>query len=73
MPARPQRLRAFAGLPEEERVAAPSIQVNKISAVHVAREVTRLYPQHAQAMERAAERTATSRPRHAPAAPSPRP
>ncbi|QEU83364.1 hypothetical protein CP969_00050 [Streptomyces viridosporus T7A] len=56
---RPQRLKVFAGLPDEERVAAPSIQVSTISAAHVAREIKRrLYPLHAQAMEQAAQLTA---------------
>ncbi|CAL9327872.1 hypothetical protein [Streptomyces sp. enrichment culture] len=55
---RPPRLRVFAGLPNEEQIAAPSIQVSAISAAHVAREITRrLYPLHAQAMERAARLT----------------
>ncbi|MFC9892042.1 hypothetical protein ACFW3A_21840 [Streptomyces pilosus] len=55
----PQRLQVFAGLPDEEQVSAPSIQVSTISAAHVAREITRrLYPLHAQAMERAARLTA---------------
>ncbi|MEW2078142.1 hypothetical protein AB0941_31860 [Streptomyces sp. NPDC013433] len=56
---RPQRLQVFAGLPDEEQVAAPSIQVSTISAAHVAREIKRrLYPLHAQAMEQAARLTA---------------
>lgn len=59
---RPQRLQVFAGLPDEERVAAPSIQVSTISAAHVVREIKRrLYPLHAQAVERAAELTAYQR------------
>ncbi|MER6405861.1 hypothetical protein ABT269_20455 [Streptomyces viridosporus] len=56
---RPQRLKVFAGLPDEQRVATPSIQVSTISAAHVAREIKRrLYPLHAQAMEQAAQLTA---------------
>ncbi|CAL9670576.1 hypothetical protein [Streptomyces griseomycini] len=56
---RPQQLRVFAGLPDEEQVSAPSIQVSTISAAHVAREIKRrLYPLHAQAMEQAAHLTA---------------
>ncbi|MEV4231240.1 hypothetical protein AB0J81_29960 [Streptomyces bobili] len=56
---RPQRLQVFAGLPDEEQVVAPSIQVSTISAAHAAREIKRqLYPLHAQAVERAAELTA---------------
>ncbi|MFF1276949.1 hypothetical protein ACFVZC_26600 [Streptomyces marokkonensis] len=56
---RPQRLQVSAGLPNEEQVSAPSIQVSTISAAHVAREIKRrLYPLHAQAMEQAAQLTA---------------
>ncbi|MEU4012976.1 hypothetical protein AB0H30_31545 [Streptomyces pseudogriseolus] len=56
---RPQRLQVFAGLPDEEQMSAPSLQVSTISAAHVAREIKRrLYPLHAQAMEQAARLTA---------------
>lgn len=56
---RPQRLQVFAGLPNEEQVSAPSIQVSTISATHVAREIKRrLYPLHVQAMEQVARLTA---------------
>ncbi|MBT1098165.1 hypothetical protein [Streptomyces sp. Tu102] len=56
---RPDRLKIYAALPDESRMTAPHIGVTALSARHVAREITRrLYPQHAEAMQHAAELTA---------------
>lgn len=53
---RPDRLKIYAALPDESRLTAPHIGVTARSARHVAREITRhLYPQHAEAMQHAAE------------------
>ncbi|WP_435218747.1 hypothetical protein [Streptomyces sp. bgisy034] len=56
---RPHQLKIYAALPDEARLTAPHIGVTALSARHVAREITRrLYPQHAEVMQHAAELTA---------------
>ncbi|MGW1067385.1 hypothetical protein ACWD4F_23060 [Streptomyces aureus] len=58
-PAQPNRLRAYAALPDDSEIQTPSIGVTASSTRHVAREITRrLYPLHAEAPRLAAERTA---------------
>ncbi|WP_331733088.1 hypothetical protein OHU34_43595 (plasmid) [Streptomyces sp. NBC_00080] len=52
---RPDRLRIYAALPDENKTVAPSIGVTASSARHVAREIARrLYPLHAEAAQQAA-------------------
>lgn len=56
---RPTQLKVYAAMPDESPVSAPLIGVTASSARHVASEITRrLYPQHDEAVELAAQITA---------------